>query len=256
MVIVDEFLVLIFGLLAGFLIPIANISGLLSLSGLLLIGLPIHASLATNRMGGIGLWPPVIYQYQKAGLIEWKYVVPLSVISALGGVIGANILISIPEDILKVIVSFIMLILIIVMVTNKKMGIEETVASNTKDKFIGYIGCFLSCIYGGFFGSGQSLFVDFFLMRFFGFTVLQCKATMAIPIYFMIISSVAVFIYQDIANIVFGIILAFGMSVGGWYGSKYAIRIGNVWLRKVFIACIVVMICVLLSDVAIKFITL
>ncbi|MCK4944916.1 MAG: hypothetical protein KAS59_01475 [Alphaproteobacteria bacterium] len=59
----DFFLIFILGLASGFLIPIAAGSGVFSLTGLVLMGLPLQVGVATNFLGGLGLWLPVIYKY-------------------------------------------------------------------------------------------------------------------------------------------------------------------------------------------------
>ncbi|MCK4944804.1 MAG: sulfite exporter TauE/SafE family protein [Alphaproteobacteria bacterium] len=114
------------------------------------------------------------------------------------------------------------------------MGVKSQEAGRT-GKAVGFFGYFLANIYGGFFCVGHGIFVDFILMKFFGMTIIQAKATSSIAKYLMILSSFIVFFINDIVHIPYGIALAVGMSIGGWWGAHTVIHKGDLWVKRVFI---------------------
>ncbi|MCK4944917.1 MAG: sulfite exporter TauE/SafE family protein [Alphaproteobacteria bacterium] len=236
----DFFLIFILGLVVGFLIPIAAGSGLLSLACLILMGLPPQMGIATNRLGGFGLWLPVIYKYKKANLIVWKYVVPLCVLAIIGGIIGAHITLAVPEQLLKSIVALLILGILCMMAFNRSIGVKSQEAGRTGKSF-GFFGYFLANVYGGFFGAGHGIFVDFVLMKFFGMTIIQAKATSSIAKYLMIVSSLTIFLINDIVHIPYGCTLAVGMAIGGWWGAHIVIHKGDLWVKRVFMICTTLM---------------
>jgi hypothetical protein len=120
------------------------------------------------------------------------------------------------------------------MVTQKELGIVRQAAS-ARGKTICYLGYFFTNIYAGFFGSGQGIFIDFLQIKYFGLTILQSKATAAIPTYLFIITSITVFLLNNVVHLTYGIILAISMGLGGWCGAHLAILKGNAWLKQVFI---------------------
>ena len=244
---IDFFLIFVLGLASGFLIPIAAGSGVFSLTGLILMGLPLQVGVATNFLGGLGLWLPVIYKYKKANLIIWKYVVPLCVLAIIGAIIGAHIILAIPEQFLKSIVAVLMLGLLCMMMLNRGIGVKSQEVGKT-GKAVGFFSYFLANIYGGFFCVGHGIFVDFILMKFFGMTITQAKATASIAKYLMIVSSLTIFLINDIVHIPYGCMLAVGMSIGGWWGAHTVIHKGDLWVKRVFMICTTLMALNLLYD--------
>jgi uncharacterized protein len=57
----------------------------------------------------------------------------------------------------------------------------------------------------------------------------------------MNILSLAIFHYKGIIDWKYGMIMATGTSIGGYYGSVFSINKGEVWIKRIVLATILVM---------------
>ena len=101
------------GLVSGML------SGLIGIGGGIII-LPMLLFLGLTQLQAQGtslavMLPPIaflaVYNYHKAGEIEWKYAVIISIMFVVGSYFGSKIAIGIDQKLLKKIFGFILLII-------------------------------------------------------------------------------------------------------------------------------------------------
>jgi len=147
--------------------------------------------------------------------------------------LGANILLSINEEIIDKVVGVILLILLLFLFMKKKAGIKRHKTSKLK-KIIGYALYFLIMIFAGFFSGGAGSLVFYTLMIFFGFTIIEANATDMIPWILLSVTSLAIFAYNGIVDYYVGIVLFIGMIIGGYIGSHAAIKFGEKWIKTLF----------------------
>lgn len=234
------FLLLLFsiGFLASF---IGNfISGGISLVGvssMLFFGMPAHLALATQSVGTLGWRLGGLREFWKAKKIIWNLVVPLAIFAFIGSVIGSHILVSTNEAIINKLVSFVILLFIPVSLVKKNLGVERIVVSKTK-KYLGYVCYFLASVWTGFFSAGAGIFFLYIYMYFFGLTILELKGTDKIPGVFLDIGSIIVFAFSGLLHPVYIAIYFIGTFLGSIIGAKYAIKLGDRWLRIIIMITI------------------
>jgi len=231
--------VFLIGIIASFIGSMVGSGGLLSIPFLILVGLPPQVAIATNKMGAVGLSLGAIPKFWKAKKILWKYVPLFALISIVGAYIGANILLSINEEVLSTIVGIIILLMLPLLLIKKEIGIKRNDVTKTK-KIIGYVLYFLVMIFGGFFGGGAGTLVFYTLMIFFGFTIIEANATDIIPWFLLSLSSLIIFAINGIVDYGLGIALFLGMLAGGYLGACTAIKKGNQWVKILFIIVVII----------------
>lgn len=109
------------GLLAGFLSGVLGIGGgVVMVPLLLLIGFTQHQAQGTSLAA---MLPPVtllaVLQYSKAGHVDWKLALVISVTFIIGGFFGSKLAIAIDEKLLKRIFGVLMLFIAIKMIVGK-----------------------------------------------------------------------------------------------------------------------------------------
>jgi len=234
------FLLLLFaiGFIASFIGNfVSGGTSLIGISSMLFFGVPPHLAVATQSVGTLGWRIGGFREFLKAKKIVWKFVLPLSIIAFLGSTIGAHILIATSEQLLNKIVGFIILLFIPLSLVKKNLGVEKIGASKTKE-YLGYLFYFLVSIWAGFFSAGTGVFFLYVYMFFFGLTILELKGTDKIPGMFLDIGAIIVFSINGIFNPLY--LLAFfpGMFIGSALGAKYAIKLGDRWLRIIILATV------------------
>jgi len=213
---------------------------LIGISAMLLLGVPPHLAVATQTVGTLGWRIGGLGAFLKAKKVVWKFVLPLSICAFLGSTIGAHILVATSEQFLNKIIGFIILLFIPLLLIKKNLGVERIGASKTRE-YLGYLFYFLIAIWTGFFSAGTGIFFLYVYMFFFGLTILELKGTDKIPGIFLDIGAIIVFAISGIFNPLY--LLAFfpGMLLGSSLGAKYAIKLGDKWLRVLVLISIALM---------------
>lgn len=233
-------LVLITGLAAGFFDSIIGAGGLISVPSLIFLGLPPQIAIGTDRFGTLGQTITAFFKFWKAKKIVWKYVLPLSIISLVGSIIGANILLKIDPKILQYVVGILLLILLPFIFLKKDAGITKNKTTKTKI-MIGLAIYFFIEIFGGFFGQGTGPLAFYTLTFFLGFTMIEVLATGIIPWFVLSVSSIIIFALNGIIDYTLGIFLFIGMAIGGYFGAHIALKKGDLWVKRVFALFVIIL---------------
>ena len=93
--------------------------GLLSLPVLVFLGLPVDAAVATNRFGTLGSNIGNLAKFFKTDKIVYKFMIPLVIVSTIGGIVGANMLLEVNKDALTKIIGFVILLLVPIVLWKK-----------------------------------------------------------------------------------------------------------------------------------------
>jgi len=96
-------------------------------------------------------------------------------------------------------------------------------------------------IWYGFFSAGTGILFLYVYMLLFGLTILELKGTDKIPGIFLDIAATITFFMSGILNPVYILVYLPGSFLGSTLGAKYAIKLGDRWLRLAIIVSIVLM---------------
>src|SRR3989344_3100597 len=88
-------LVFLVGIAVGVLDALAGGGGLISIPFLIFMGLPAPVAIATDRLGTFGWSFGAITKFWHARKVNWKYVLPFSVLSIAGAYLGSRFLLAI-----------------------------------------------------------------------------------------------------------------------------------------------------------------
>jgi hypothetical protein len=136
------------GILVGFAVGLTNGGGgLISIPLLILLGLPPQIAVATDRFGSLGYAASSTYKFLKSRKIVFSYILPLAIISSIGGLIGAKILIDIDKALLVKIIGIAIALLLPLVFLKKDAGIEKKKDRVKEDAFCGLSALFSnSCL--------------------------------------------------------------------------------------------------------------
>jgi len=231
--------IFIIGIIASIIGTMVGGGSIVSIIFLIFIGLPPQVAIATDRLGSLGQTITAFLKFLKAKKIVWKYVPILALISLAGSLIGANILLNVNPKILQKIVGIILLLLLPVIFLKKEVGVEH----NTPKKLNMLIGIalyFMVQIFAGFFGGGTGSLIFYILMIFFGLSIIETSATMIIPGFVLMISSVVIFALNGILDYKIGFVLMMGMATGGYIGAHIALKKGSKWIKGLFTVIVII----------------
>ena len=218
-------------------------AGLVTMPALILLGLPPHTAIGTNLSGMIGVAGAGWYKFHNKGMINYKIGFLIGVPTAVGAILGANLVLQINEEVLRRAIAILtILILVIMVVVKPKVGIERrsSIVRNYEYLLGGVMSFFLG-IYGGFYGPGTATFLTYILILLFKQTFLESAATVKIAILFVTIVATLIFAINGAVDYYLACSMFAGGFIGSYVGAHYSDRIGNVWIRRLFIVVVLIM---------------
>ena len=163
----------------------------------------------------------------------------LASLTLIGSVIGAFLLLRVPTRSVPMIVSVAVIAVAAFSVVYRKSGMQESaIAPSAGAEIAGYALTFLLGIYGGFFSGGYVTILTAVYVAVFRFTFVEAVATTKLMNVFSSSIATGVFMWHGLVNYRLGLILGATMFVGALVGARFAIRIGNLWLRRIFLTAV------------------
>lgn len=144
---------------AGFIDAIAGGGGLISLPAYMIAGLPVHNSVATNKLSSCMGTTIATAKYAKSGFIPWKLAVFCVPCAFIGSAFGANIALMLDDGIFKIVMLVILPLTGIYVMTRKEFTPSGDSYSVKVTTVIAMAAALVVGIYDGFYGPGTGTFL-------------------------------------------------------------------------------------------------
>jgi uncharacterized membrane protein YfcA len=163
----------------------------------------------------------------------------LIVLTLAGSIIGAFLLLLIPTRSVPIIVSTAMIGVAIFSLVYRKSGVQHAqVPASASAELTGYALTFLLGIYGGFFSGGYVTLLTAVYVAVFRLSFVEAIATTKLMNFFSSAVATGVFMWHGLVNYQLGLILGVAMFGGAVFGARFAIRLGNLWLKRIFLTAV------------------
>lgn len=226
-------LLFVVGAVAGILNTLAGGGSLLTLPLLIFMGLPGAVANGTNRIAIFCQNIFAIRGFSKRGVMPLQLALLCTPPALLGSWVGANLAISLDDQVFKRLLALIMIgVLIFTAVDPMKRFRQEDVNFGLWRKVIIVISFFGVGIYGGFVQAGVGFLIITALLVH-GLDLVRINAIKVFVIFAYTFIALGVFVYHGQVDYMLGIALAAGNSVGGMIGPKLAVDKGHDWIKKV-----------------------
>ncbi len=233
-------LLFVVGTVAGILNVLAGGGSLLTLPLLIFMGLPSAVANGTNRIAIFCQNIFAIRGFRQRGVFPKDLVLVCTPPALLGSWVGANLAISLDDQLFNRLLALIMIgVLIFTAVDPMKRIRQEEVAFSARRKLLLVGSFFLVGIYGGFVQAGVGFLVITALLVH-GLDLVRINAVKVFVIFCYTFIALGVFIYHGQVDYTLGIALAAGNSLGGMIGPKLAVDKGHDWIKKVVTATVLV----------------
>ena len=227
------------GVVSGFVNVVAGGGSLLTLPLMIFMGLPPAVANGTNRIAITAQNIFAVSNFVRKGIYEYPYSLYLGVSSVLGSLIGANLAVDIDEKLFNRIVALVMILVAILIICKRKVKTDDCVQIQKKQLILGIIAFFFLGIYGGFLHAGIGFLIILALTRINHFPLAKANAIKVVVALIFTIPALVVFMYNDLVNWYVGITLAIGTSIGGYLGSHFTIKSGEVWIKLILVIAII-----------------
>lgn len=224
------------GFLAAMIDAIAGGGGLISLPALLLIGVPPHFALGTNKFAATMGALVSSVTFARSGKISFSVVKWQIPFTLLGTCFGVWSVLHISSDFLNKAVPILILLVGLYTLLQKNLGLEDNFKGLTPlNRILGFIFAFALGFYDGFFGPGTGSFLIFAFITIYGFNFITSSANAKVLNFVSNLVSLILFAWSGKILYTYGIPMALFMLLGSQVGTRLAIRKGSRLVKPIFI---------------------
>lgn len=236
-------LILLFfaGIGAGFFNIMAGGGSLLTMPALIFLGLPASVANGTNRIALLAQNVFATANFKRSGFFYWKTGLILMIPASIGAIIGSILAVRIPDDIFEKILAVVMVVSLVVVLTKKKREYSQSDQIEIKKYLPLIVSFFFIGIYGGMIQAGVGYLIILTLSMIPKINLVQVNSLKIFIVLFYMIPSILVFALNGKINLVYGLILACGNSLGGWIGVNVAVKKGDKIIKVIFSIAVLAM---------------
>jgi uncharacterized membrane protein YfcA len=235
---VDVILLLVGGAVAGAINAMAGGGSALTVPLLVIAGVPGGAANGSNRVGILVSTFASLVSFRREGAwIDPRRVTWILVPAFVGAMLGAFGISQLTDDTFETV--FGLLIIPIVLLTLLKRKPESHVAATWSTPVM-VVVFFAIGIYAGAIQAGVGLLLVAALSRT-GFDLVTANVIKVMFNFSATLIALPIFILADQVRWGPALVLAVGLSIGGWLGARFAVRGGERWIRIVMVAAAIVL---------------
>jgi hypothetical protein len=137
--------------------------------------------------------------------------------------------------------------ILILVIVQPRLGLEKNNRMiQARTYGTGILVTFIIGVYGGFYGAMAGTFLLYVLLLVFKQTFLEGTATVKLTSLMMTTMAAVVFGGKGAIDYPMAAAMFLGCAVGSYIGAHYSDRIGNVWIKRLFILIVLIMVVKLL----------
>lgn len=234
-------IILAAGTVAGVINVVAGAGTLITFPILLALGFPAVTANVSNTVGLVPASITGVYGYRHELHGQWRNVLKMALIAAIGGLVGATLLLVSPAKAFSTVVPFLLFAAALL------AGIQPQVAryvrrksdetsSATRPLTIGLIlGIFATGIYGGYFGAAQGVILLALLGILWSTDLNRANGAKNILTGVANLVAAAIFISSGTVNWMVALLIGLGSAAGGWLGARIGRRLPATVLRAILV---------------------
>ncbi len=238
----SEIIILIVaGFLLGFINTLAGGGSIVSLSVLMMLGLPAPLANGTNRITIAIQTLTSTASFKQQKVLPLRKAIYLSIPAVIGSLIGSWIAVDINEEIFQKAVGVIMLFMLVFILFKPQKYIYGRVEVMEKPlNWKIYVIFFFIGIYGGFIHMGIGYFLLMGIVLGAGFDLVKANAIKVFIIFIYTPFTLAIFLWNGLVDWKYGLILSIGAVVGAYIASRLAVNKGVEFVKWVIVIVILV----------------
>lgn len=220
---------------AGFVDAVAGGGGVVTFPAFLLLGLPVAETVGTVKLVSTFGTLAAAWTFLRQGKISPEVVrigAPLSVVGAL---VGAVVVLILPNDFLKPVVSLLIITVALYCFFRPKLGAEDGYRGlTTRTTALLSVAAFSLGAYDGFFGPGTGIFLTFFFIHTLKFDFVRAAGNTKVLNLASNAAALTYFLTQGNIRYDLGIPMLIANVAGGYVGARFAIRHGSSFVKWVY----------------------
>jgi len=214
-------------------------TSLLTVPAMFAFGIAPRTAVATNMFALTFMSVGGSLPFLRGRGVDRKRIACLIVLTLAGSICGAFLLLIVPQGSVPLVVSGAMVGVAIFSLIYRQAGIyQSTDPPTVAAEIAGYTLTFFLGIYGGFFSGGYVTVLTAVYVVFFRMNFLEAIATTKLVNIFSSGIATVIFMWHGLVDYRLGVVLGLTMFAGALIGARFAIRLGNEWLRRIYLTAV------------------
>ncbi len=240
MSIIEIVVIILAGILVGFINTLSGGGSVISLSLLLLLGLPANIANGTNRISIFFQTLSSVGSFTRQKMFTDLRPVWLSIPATIGAILGAYLAVDVNTRVIEIAMAISMAVMVFFLFYKPAKWLKENPGLLTGSvKWWQVIIFFAVGFYGGFIQVGVGYFLLMALVMGVGYDLVKANAVKNLIVFFYAIFALLVFIIDGKVNYLYGIILSAGSMIGALIASYLAVKKGGGFIRAVILLSVI-----------------
>ena len=232
-------LIVLAGMVAGFINTLAGSGSLITLPLLMFLGLPANVANGTNRIsillqslvGSVG--------FKKSQQLELKTGLWLAIPTVIGSIAGAFFALELNDLMMKRAIGILLVVMFFMVLFRPEVWLKGKQSSGSaRINWLTILIFFVIGLYGGFIQAGVGFFLLGGLVMGAGFDLIKANALKNLLVFLYTPFALVVFIVNHQVDYKAGLILALGSMMGAWIATRIAVGRGAAFVRYVLLIAI------------------
>lgn len=217
-------------------------NSLITVPAMFQFGIDPRVAVATNMFGLTFMAVGGTLPFLGKGTINRRRLPALMLLTLVGSVLGALLVLVVSSRQLPLIISISMIAVAAFTLFKRDVGVIPPETAPTRgSEAIGHALTFTLGIYGGFFSGGYVTMLTVVFVALFRMTFVEAVATTKIVNICSSFVATLVFMWRGLVDYKLGVVLGLAMFAGAFVGARVAVKLNNFWLRRIFLATVILL---------------
>ena len=240
MSVTEIIVIIISGIFVGFINTLSGGGSVISLSLLVILGLPAGIANGTNRISIFFQTLSSVGSFTRQKMFTDLRPVWLGIPATIGSVFGAFLAVDMNGKVIEIAMIVAMILMAFFLFYKPDRWLKENPALLQKKLRWWQFAIFFAVgFYGGFIQVGVGYFLLMALVVGTGYDLVKANAVKNLIVFFNAIFALAVFVINGQVHYMYGLLLSAGSVIGALIASYFAVKKGAGFIRAVIILSIV-----------------
>jgi len=232
--------IIVVGIFVGFINTLSGGGSVISLTLLVILGLPANIANGTNRIGIFFQTLSSVGSFTRQKMFDSLKPVWLGIPATIGSVLGAILAVDVNDKVIEIAMAVSMVIMLFFIFYRPDKWLKEKPALLSKPlRWWQFLIFFIIGFYGGFIQVGVGYFLLMALVLGIGYDLVKANAVKNLIVFFYAIFALLVFIIDGKINYLIGLILSAGSIIGALIASYLAVKKGAGLIRAVIVLSVI-----------------
>jgi uncharacterized membrane protein YfcA len=237
---IEVLVLIVAGIVVGFINTLSGGGSVISLSLLLLLGLPANIANGTNRISIFFQTFSSVGSFTRQKMFDSLKPVWLGIPATVGAILGAYLAIDVKVKVIEVAMCISMVVMVFFLFYKPDKWLKENAELlKLPVKWWQLLIFFFIGFYGGFIQVGVGYFLLMGLVLGTGYDLVKANAVKNLIVFFYAIFALLVFIISGQVNYLYGLILSIGSVAGALIASYFAVKKGAPFIRAVILLSVI-----------------